>query len=63
MGYPAHDGFQARLEALGRAQGLLFRAKEGRVTFDELLYTEIAAKSVPAGEDGSITLDGPKGIR
>src|SRR5262249_50802335 len=56
--------FQDRLEALGRAQGLLFRAKEGaRVTFDELIDTELAAKSVPVGENGSITLDGPKGIR
>src|SRR5262249_53360560 len=56
--------FQDRLEVLGRAQGLLFRAKEGgRVTFDELINTELAAKSVPVGEEGSVTLDGPKGIR
>jgi len=50
--------------SLGRAQGLLFRAKEGgRVTFDELINTELAAKSVPVGENRSVTLDGPKGIR
>jgi two-component sensor histidine kinase len=54
--------FQDRLEALGRAQGLLFRVKEGRVSFDELIDTELAAKSVAAGENGSVTLDGPKGI-
>src|SRR5215467_5643906 len=52
--------FQDRLEALGRAQGLLFRAKEGgRVTFDELIATELTAKSVSAGDNGAITLDGP----
>jgi two-component sensor histidine kinase len=55
--------FQDRLEALGRAQGLLFRVKEGgRVTFDELINTELTAKSVAIEENGSVTLDGPKGI-
>jgi two-component sensor histidine kinase len=55
--------FQDRLEALGRAQGLLFRAKEGgRVTFDELINTELAAQFVRVGADGRVTLDGPKGI-
>jgi two-component sensor histidine kinase len=55
--------FQDRLEVLGRAQGLLFRAHEGgRVTFDELINTELAAQSVPVGEHGTVTLDGPKGI-
>jgi signal transduction histidine kinase len=54
--------FQDRLEVLGRAQGLLFRAEGGRVTFDELIHTELAAQSVSAGEHGPVTLDGPKGI-
>jgi two-component sensor histidine kinase len=55
--------FQDRLEVLGRAQGLLFRAKEnGRVTFDELINTELAAQSVRVGAHGRVTLDGPKGI-
>ena len=55
--------FQERLEVLGRAQGLLFRTHEGgRVTFDELINTELAAQCVAAGEHGQITLDGPKGI-
>jgi two-component sensor histidine kinase len=55
--------FQDRLEVLARAQGLLFRAKEGgRVTFDELINTELAAQSVRIGEHGSVTLDGPKGV-
>jgi two-component sensor histidine kinase len=56
--------FQDRLAVLGRAHGLLFRAKEGsRVTFDELIETELAAQSVRAGDDGQVMLDGPKGIR
>jgi two-component sensor histidine kinase len=54
--------FQGRLEVLGRAQGLLFRAEGGRVTFDELINTELSAQSISAGENGSVTLDGPKGI-
>jgi two-component sensor histidine kinase len=54
--------FQDRLEVLGRAQGLLFRAEWGRVTFDELINAELAAQSVRGGENGSVTLDGPKGI-
>jgi two-component sensor histidine kinase len=62
------DDFKAsyhdRLEVLARAQGLLFRKKEGgRVTFDELIETELAAWSVRAGENGPVTLDGPKGVR
>jgi two-component sensor histidine kinase len=61
------DDFKAtyhdRLEVLGRAQGLLFRRKEdGRVTFDELLNSELTAQSIRVGEDGSVTLDGPTGV-
>src|SRR5579871_1900852 len=57
------DDFRAsyhdRLEVLGRAQGLLFqRADGGRVTFDELLNSELAAQSVRVGERESITLEG-----
>ena len=55
--------YRDRLGTLGRAQGLLFSKKEGgRVTFDELLDSELAAQSVRAGEN-SVTLDGPKGVR
>ncbi len=54
--------FQDRLGVLGSAQGLLFRAEGGRVTFDELIDIELAAQSVGVGEDGPVTLDGPKGI-
>jgi two-component system CheB/CheR fusion protein len=55
--------FQDRLEVLGRAQGLLVRIHEGgRVTFDELINTELAAQCVQVKEDGPVTLDGPKGI-
>ena len=55
--------FQDRLEVLGRAQGLLLRAHENRrVTFDELINTELAAQCIQAEENGLVTLDGPKGI-
>jgi two-component sensor histidine kinase len=55
--------FQDRLEVLGRAQGLLFRTHEGgRVTFDELINTELAAQCVQVKEGGPVTLDGPKGV-
>jgi two-component sensor histidine kinase len=55
--------FQDRLEVLGRAQGLLFRTHEGgRVTFDELINTELAAQCVQVKENGPVTLDGPKGV-
>jgi two-component sensor histidine kinase len=54
--------FQDRLEVLGRAQGLLFRAEGGRVTFDELINTELAAQCVQVEENGPVTLDGPKGV-
>jgi K+-sensing histidine kinase KdpD len=52
--------FQDRLEVLSRAQGLLFRTHEGgRVTFDELINAELAAKSVQMEQNGPVTLDGP----
>jgi hypothetical protein len=55
--------FQDRLEVLGRAQGLLFRTHNGeRVTFDELINTELAAQCVQVKENGSVNLDGPKGV-
>jgi two-component sensor histidine kinase len=57
-------GYHNRLAALARAQGLLFRTKEGgRVNFDELLKAELAAHSVCVEDNGSISLDGPKGVR
>jgi signal transduction histidine kinase len=56
--------YHDRLQALARAQGLLFRTKEGgRVTFDELLNAELAAHSVRVEDNRLITLDGPKGVR
>jgi two-component sensor histidine kinase len=56
--------YRDRLEVLGRVQGLLFRTKEGgRVIFDELLNSELAAQCVRVGENGAVTLEGPKGVR
>ena len=55
--------FQDRIGALGRVQGLLSRMKENeRVTFDELIETELSAQSIDVGEDGPVTLDGPRGV-
>src|SRR5262249_46768664 len=34
----------------------------GRVTFDELLDSELAAQSVRVGGNGPVTLDGPTGV-
>ncbi len=56
--------YHDRLSVLGRAQGILFRKTEsGRVTFDELLDSELAAQSVAVDDNESITLEGPKDIR
>jgi two-component sensor histidine kinase/PAS domain-containing protein len=56
--------FNDRLGTLARVQGLFFRMREGdRITFDELLKTELSAQSVRVGEDGVVVLDGPAGIR
>jgi two-component sensor histidine kinase len=56
--------YHDRLQVLGRAQGLLFRMSEGgRVTFDELLNSELAAQSVPVSACQRVTLDGPAGVR
>jgi PAS domain S-box-containing protein len=55
--------FQNRIGALGRVQGLLFRMKEDdHLTFDELIETELSAQSIRVGEDGPVTLDGPRGV-
>ena len=53
--------FRTRLEALSRVQGLLSRLEDhDRVTFDDLIRTELA---VMAGIADRVTLSGPNGIR
>ncbi|TNC68281.1 PAS domain S-box protein [Rubellimicrobium roseum] len=55
-----------RLRALARVQGLLSRLKDnGRVTFDELIRTELSAVGAidAEGRGERVTLDGRKGIR
>jgi two-component system, chemotaxis family, CheB/CheR fusion protein len=43
--------FQDRLEVLGRTNGLLFHTEAGgRVTFDELIDTELAAQPFASAE-------------
>lgn len=56
--------FKDRLDALGRVQGLLSRLEEhDRVTFDELLRTELAAHGVSDDGGERVVLTGPAGIR
>jgi len=53
--------FRDRLEALSRVQGLLSRLNEhDRVTFDELIRTELSAMD---GSVERVTLEGPSGVR
>ncbi len=53
--------FRDRLNALARVQGLLWRLNEhDRVTFDELVRTELAAMN---GSSERVTLNGPTGVR
>ena len=53
--------FQSRIDSLARLQGLLSRLEEhDRVTFDELIRTELDAMG--AAED-AVTLDGPPAVR
>ena len=55
------DDFRDRLAALARVQGLLSRINENdRVTFDELIETELAAMN---GNAERVTVEGPKGVR
>jgi PAS domain S-box-containing protein len=58
--------FRDRLGALSRVNGLLSRLREGdRITFDELLRTELMGHGIPEGEgdDSQVVLQGPEGIR
>ena len=53
--------FRERLEALSRVQGLLSRLDTyDRVSFDDLVRTELAAMN---GGSERVTLDGPEGVR
>ena len=53
--------FRNRLDSLARVQGLLSRLNDAdRVTFDDLIRTELAAMH---GGGERVTLDGPAGVR
>ncbi|OWV85531.1 chemotaxis protein [Rhizobium sp. N122] len=59
-----HERFRDRLDVLARVQGFLSRLQEGdRITFDQLIRSELAAHGVPEGETNRITLQGPEGVR
>lgn len=58
--------YKARLGALARVQGLLSRLNESeRITFDDLLRTELSAMGAIEGDGGGerVVLDGPAGVR
>ncbi|WP_416223063.1 sensor histidine kinase [Tianweitania sp.] len=58
------SSFRERLDALSRVQGLFSRLKDGdRVTFDELIHTELAAHGVTKGQSGSTIVEGPADVR
>lgn len=58
------DKFRDRLDAFARVQGLLSRLDDhDRVTFDELIRTELAALGALDGPDPRAELDGPDGVR
>ena len=55
--------FRLRLSALSRVQGLLSHLAAGeRVTFDELLRSELTAHGATDGLGSKVTLDGPAGV-
>jgi PAS domain S-box-containing protein len=56
------ERFRDRLDALARVQGLLSRLRDDveRITFDELIRTELDAMG---GKSVRVTLDGPSGVR
>ncbi|GGD97017.1 methyltransferase [Aureimonas endophytica] len=57
--------FRERLGALSRVNALLSRLEEGRrVTFDELVHTELSARGALAEpQSRRVRLDGPAGVR
>lgn len=55
--------FRDRIDALARVQRLLSRLAEGaRVTFDELIRSELAAAAALPEEDARVSLNGPLGV-
>jgi two-component sensor histidine kinase len=58
--------FRERVSALARVNGLLSRLAEGaRITFDELLRTELEGHGFPDGKagNGQVRLSGPNNVR
>ena len=58
------EKYRERIASLARVQGLLSRLGEGeRVTFDQLIRTELAAYGAFDEHAGRVLLDGPSGVR
>ena len=56
--------FRNRMDALARVQGLLSRLDESdRISFDELLRTELSAHAAVDDGTGRVTLSGQEGIK
>lgn len=56
--------FKRRLDALARVNAMLSQLDQNaRITFDELIRTEIQAHGAEDGPGQQVTLDGPTGIR
>lgn len=56
--------FRDRLDALARVQGFLSRLHEGdRVTFDQLIRSELAAHGMQDAGAKTVTLEGPMNVR
>lgn len=55
--------FRQRISALARVQGLLSRLNPNeRVTFDQLIESELAAHNGPDNQADKVVLDGPRGV-
>ncbi|MGV4791773.1 CheR family methyltransferase [Rhizobium sp. F40D2] len=59
-----HKKFRDRLDVMARVQGFLSRLQDGdRITFDQLIRSELASHGVAEGEASRVILQGPDGVR
>ncbi|MGZ2433067.1 CheR family methyltransferase [Rhizobium redzepovicii] len=59
-----HKKFRDRLDVMARVQGFLSRLQDGdRITFDQLIRSELASLGVAEGETSRFILQGPDGVR
>ncbi|MBB3650372.1 two-component system CheB/CheR fusion protein [Rhizobium sp. BK619] len=59
-----HKKFRDRLDVMARVQGFLSRLQDGgRITFDQLIRSELSSHGVAEGETSRVILQGPDGVR